>query len=220
MEYLLDLCGEKEEEEKIKEEEDLCDTLEIDPGLLLRNGHLSWLFHFVYSIPINPTDQALHFCINCSRYLASNEQASSHSYQHHQPAQGLDRLYPLILVQCSRGNEMGEVEYYVSIQALKEIRVPIGDVMSHLLQYPHPWLIRMSGAGSDLARCVYLHPRRNSKEEMWQGEMQSGRCAYRHCEKVFNNRQSHLRIYGIVPQFCSINCKIKSWLSCHSNRNN
>ncbi|CAM6098077.1 unnamed protein product [Calypogeia fissa] len=150
MENLLDLS----ESEEIQEKEELEEfaTLEIDPGLLLRNGHLSWLFHLVYPISMNSTDQALHFCINCSRYLASHEQAMNHSYQH-QLAQGScsHRLYPMIVVQC-RDNELGEVDYYVSVQALREIQVPIGDVMSHVLHHPHPWLIRMSGAGNDLAR--------------------------------------------------------------------
>lgn len=127
----------------------------------------SWLFRFVFSVSMNPADQPINFCITCGRYLASHEQATRHSYQPpHQPVEGPHHLYPPILVQRT-GDGIGEVDYYVSVQALKEIQVPVGDVLSHLLTDPHPWLSRMCGARNNLARCLYLHPR-DSKEEIWQ----------------------------------------------------
>ncbi|CAM6095774.1 unnamed protein product [Calypogeia fissa] len=204
MEYLIDPM-------EVKEEDGM--ELEIDPGLLLRKDHLSWLFHLINSIPMNPADYSANFCISCCRYVMPEELISTHRHLE-QTSQVPRHLFPLIFVQW-RDNGMLGGDYYVSVQALRELQVPIGDVMSHVLPHPHPRLVRTNVAGSNLARCLYVHPQQ-SREEMWQGAMISGKCAYRHCERIFNNRQSHLRLYGITPQYCSISCKIRTWLSCNS----
>ncbi|CAM6090729.1 unnamed protein product [Calypogeia fissa] len=177
---------------------------EIDPHLLLRKDHFAWLFHILRSIPQSNSD-SVHFCVSCNRYLMPEEDPTLHK---HQFPQGPHHLFPLIRVQTGTG--MGG-NYYVSVQVLRDIQVPIGDVLSHML--PHPPRHGVNGVGHKV-RCMYLHPPASSQAK-WQGAMLSGKCAYKDCERVFPNRHSHLRLYGVTPQFCSISCKLKTWVRCN-----
>lgn len=201
MEYLVNPDSYVKEEE-FREESEL---LEIDPGLLLRKDHLSWLFHLINSIPQTPCE-SVHFCISCGRFLMMEEEPMLHM---HQPFQGPHHLLPLIRVP---GMDYGMADnYYVRVELLDEIQVPIGDVLSHAL--PHPPRHGLNGVPQK-ARCMYVRPQTTLKEKS-RGVVLSGKCAYRHCERVFHNRQSHLKVYGITPQFCSISCKLNTWLCCN-----
>jgi hypothetical protein len=179
----------------------------LETGLLLRKDHLTWLLHLINSIPQSPSD-LVHFCVSCSRYLMLPEDPVRHK---HQDGQSPHLLLPLIRVQRSNHSMIDGGNCYVNVQALSAIQVPIGDVLSHML--PHPSRHGVTGVTQKVS-CMYVHPPTSSPAK-WQGAILSGKCAYRLCERVFPNRQTHLRQYGITPQFCSISCKLKTWYRCN-----